>query len=297
MALPNEKVLDRLRRMKLAMDTHSKTGESFSTEAEAQNFAATLSRLLMEHDLQMSDIEYEAKDDTVEERAADFSKWGGVDTRPRRVVWMEELSGIIAEAFNCRRWIIQGRSKPWLIGRKQDIDIAEYMIIVLTRTADNMSEAETKRFKRQMKRTCIECNHGLSWHELRIEKPDLPWDVERHPFQNSMEKSYGFRVSFLNAFIRRLNERLQEERQRVMDEAAASGQALMRIDNALAKVDAFIEERRKGKRGKGAPQLSRTWHHNSAGAARGKAVADGVKLRADALTTNGSAAKQIGGGQ
>jgi hypothetical protein len=150
----------------------------------------------------------------------------------------------------------------------------------------------------------MECNHGLSWHEIRnatvearteglkmtFDDPKRPWDCEGHLFQNSMEKSYGFRVSFLNAFIRRLSERLDEERARVLEEAAATGQALVRINNTLAKVDEWIGEQKVGK----AAHLSRQWHHNPAGAARGKAVAEGVNLRANTVKTTTTAPKQIG---
>jgi hypothetical protein len=297
------KVLDRIRRLKIAVEAGQREGAtSFSTEQEAQAFSSLLQRLLLQHDLQMSDIEYEEKDSTIDKLYVDFSKSGvGELKRPRRVPWVEDLAFVLGPAFNCKIIVVSGSNAPCVVGRKSDTLIFEYMFVTMVRAADDFSEREFKTFRRKMKRTCSICEHGFSWHEKRnavldhatpiIDDAAFPWDCAPHIFQNSLSEAHGFKRSWLSGFIARLKERLDEERKRVMDEAAAGGQALVRIDNALVKVNEWMRGNMRTRRAGG---LSRKWHHNVEGQKQGRAMADKMNLRGDPLSGGKKTPGQLG---
>lgn len=288
----DDKLMARLAKLKALVEHGERPGQTenqkLGTENEAQAFASLLQRLLLEHDLSMSDIEYTAKDETIEKLYVDFGKFdeGGVKTRPRRVPWMEALARLLAPAFNCKPLAVRGSSAPCFVGRTADLQVLEYVYVVLVRTAEDLSGREAKTFRRRMKRTCSVCEHGLSWHERREVIIHFTGDEDPeelftdHPFKDSLRKAHGFRRSFLNGFIKRLDERLTEERARVLKEAAAGGQALMRIDNALVRVNEWAEANLKIRNLAG---LSNKWRHNEEGDQRGRAVANNVKLTADAM--------------
>lgn len=295
------KVLERIRKLKIAVEAGKQEGATtFSTEGEAQAFASLLQRLLLEHDLQLSDIDYEEKDRTIEKHFVHFDD--AELNRPRRVPWIESLAYTLAPAFNCKVIVVQGSNAPCVVGRKTDTQIFDYMFVTLVRTADDFSTREAKTFRRKMKRTCSVCDHGYSWHEnrgavpdTRIEsQPGMEWDVDYHIFRNSLDKAHGFRRSWLNGFISRLKERLDEERKRVMEEAAAGGQALIRIDNSLVKVQDWIDENMKTRRVGG---LSRRWHQNEEGEKQGRDMANRMNLKGNPIPGSGRAPGQIGGGQ
>lgn len=297
------KVLERIRKLKIAVEAGQQQGATtFSTEGEAQAFASLLQRLLLEHDLQMSDIEYEEKDQTIEKHFVHFDD--PELNRPRRVPWIEALAAILAPAFNCKMLVVSGSNAPCVVGRKNDTQIFDYMFVTLVRAADNFSTREAKTYRRKMKRTCSVCEHGYSWHENRnavldhamptVDDPQYPWDCAPHIFKNSLSEAHGFRRSWLNGFISRLKERLDEERKRVMEEATAGGQALMRIDNALVKVQEFIDGNMKTRKVGG---LSNKWHRNAEGDRQGRDMTNRMNLKGNPLGNSTKPTGQIGGGQ
>lgn len=296
MSTIDPKLMARLAKLKEAVELGKREDSgTFATEHEAQAFASLLQKLLLEHDLSMSDIEYAAKDETIGQIVVDFDKYDTEHkTRPRRVPWMEALAKLLAPAFNCQPVAMYGSSAPIFVGRTSDLQVLEYIYVTLIRTAEDMSGREAKTFRRRMKRTCSICEHGLGWHEARdavdvradqIGDTGLEWDCPKHVFKNSLDKAHGFRRSFLNGFIKRLGERLDEERARVLAEAASGGQALMRINNALIKVKEWSKENMDLKKGRG---LSNQWHHNEEGDKRGRKIADDVKLKGDAMGSQSS---------
>jgi hypothetical protein len=79
-----------------------------------------------------------------------------------------------------------------------------------------------------------------------------------------------------------------------MEEAAAGGQALVRINNSLVKVQEWIDDNMKTRRVGG---LSNRWHRNTEGDRQGREMANRMNLKGSPLGGSSKPTGQIGGGQ
>jgi hypothetical protein len=259
-----EKLLDKLGKLKRMADG----AELLGNEEEAQAFAAMLQRLLIKHKLQMSDVQYDAhlKEEPVEEfpcgggkfvckgKQRFYEKYPDVEVVARRIEWIENLAGVIAQAYSCRILIVKGRSTVYFVGRKSDVQIVEYMFITLQRTAEKIAHSEYKKFRHQMRK--LDGGGGAFLH-----------------------RTHGFKGSFLEGFVMRLMQRLNEEKRKM--EQDNSGMALMRINKEALAVNQYIDDKYKDK--KPATSLARNKGFNREGYERGKKLADGMNLNANAV--------------
>jgi hypothetical protein len=254
--MTQDKLLDKLRKLKAHADSAEKIGNS----AEAEAFASMFQKLLLDHKLEMSDIEFEEMERTekVEKHWVDYSKYG-IKVKNQRILWMERLAGVIARAHFCRILVHPGRNYITLVGRKDDIAVAEYMYVTLVRLADRMSYLEYGKYNRECMR-----------------------------LYGNATKAHGFREAWLQAFILRLAERYEQAKQA----AEAQCVALVRLDTA---VDDFINTMRDGKPAKKAGALSTHTAFNREGSKRGTEAADNIDLRANALNQDGTRKKELKG--
>lgn len=255
-----EKVIDKLKKIKAMADGAAAIG----SEAEAQAFAEMLQRMLLAHKLEMTDIEFAKmeQDEPVIQRDMVYPpnpeaarQYGNV--RKTRVAWMERLAGVIARAHFCSIVVYKGTSRLALIGRPDDIMVAEYMIIVLQRAADRLGYLAKQTYKKEL------ADAG-----------------------KSVDLAKGFRESWVTAFTARLADRYEAERR------AQTGQstALVRVNKADAAVKDFIrQQRERGRLGKSSSLQGRAAHHH-VGHERGRAAADAVDLRANGLKSGNTAA-------
>ena len=253
MSPEREKVVDRLQKIKAMADS----AQTIGSEAEAQAFAEMLQKMLLAHKLEMSDIEFEVmeRDEPVIQRAMvyppnpDAARNYGKH-RKTRVAWMEQLAGVIARAHFCSIVVYQGSTRLALIGRPDDILVAEYMIIVLQRAADRLGYLAKQTYKKEL--------------------ADTGRDVS---------EAKGFRESWVTAFTHRLADRYEAERR------AQTGQStsMVRVNKADAAVKDFIAAAQKSKALGKSKGLSRRSAHHKEGTARGTAAAEAVDLRANAL--------------
>lgn len=259
--MTNPKVLDKLAKMK----AHMESAQNIGSEAEAQAFAAAMQRMMLEHEISMSDIELQQRDVTepVEEHWIDYSKYGEEPKRAR-VQWREQLAKIIAEAHFCRHLVHLGSSRITLVGRKSDCEVAEYMIVTLTRLLEKMSLNEWRKEWRR-----------LGGHE----------SPERN--REAREELSGFDTAYRNSFINTLARRYIEEiKQATTPTSNDSGSmALVRLDRKTADVEGYMEEKYGDK--KKASGLTRGRSSNSLGWARGHDAAQKMNLRGKAVTTSG----------
>jgi len=277
--MTQDKILDKLGKIK----AHMESAQEIGNEAEAQAFAAMLQTLLAKHKLEMTDIQYSQH--LAEEPVAEYGvgsdnssqqyeyrdgkrfykKYPDVEVVYRRIEWIENLAGIVARAHSCEILVCQGRSSVWFVGRKSDVQIAEYLFITMQRTAEKLSHKEYKKFRAQCRK---EDNGGGAY----------------------LHRTHGFKASFLEAFTMRLFERFEEEKHKM--EHDYSGTALMRINREALAVRSYLDE----KKGKKAKSLNSNQGFNEEGYRRGKATADSMRLDANAVK-EGQANKQIGGGR
>ncbi len=177
--------------------------DSGTTEEEAQAFAAMVQRLLLKHKLSMTDVQLEEEEQ--EEIGKNWIDWeaAGVEKKKNRVSWMEDLSALVAKAYFCRILVATGSNRICLVGTQSNVEVAEYVITTLVRTAEK-----------------------ISWNKYN--------NKASHASRNKYKMEKGWRSSFLTGFIGRLRERLDEE---LNQEAPEGSTALVRVQDSLTRVD------------------------------------------------------------
>ena len=250
--MTKEKILDKLQKIK----KHQESAKEIGNEAEAQAFAEMLQKLLFTHRLEMTDLEFEKMEEEEPIMHHSIQYPPELKVKRQRVPWREKLTSIVARAHFCRILVSQGTSRITLIGRKSDIEIAEYMIITLMKAARSLSKAAEREYKKEKSRSVM----------LHQERGD-------------------FRDSWLEGFIWRLQQRLTELR---AAHESSSSTALVRVNKSEAAVVNYMN--RFGK-AKPLPQLSEL---NGLGWTRGVDTANRMNLKANAMTGSSTEVKKIG---
>lgn len=248
-AAKRDKVLDRLVKMQALRDSEAQIG---NLEA-AENFAAAINKMLVENELNPSDIDYARaqQDDPVIEVRVDMAKYG-IERKNARIAWQEHLAGIVARGNLCSFLLRKGSNQIWFVGTRSHALVAEYIFGMLVPTASQMASTE---------RTRVWAANG----KLR----------------GAANPTLGFRESYLDAFVQRIDERLREMRDAavqasVSTEAGMShSQALVRLNQPLMKVQEYLDGKFKRTAVSG---ISGRANHNSAGRAAGRAAADAIPL-------------------
>jgi hypothetical protein len=247
--LADEKVLDRIRKLK----AHADSAEKIGSQAEAEAFAEMIQRLLLKHKIEMTDIEFEKMEleEPVGPHHIDYRKYDGAEKdgvrhKKARVAWVERLAGIVAKAHFCRIMVHQHSNTLTLIGRKSDAEVAEYMIVTLQRLIFRMAIRARLDYVK----------------ECRIQGLEANCD--------------GFKASYVLAFTVRLAERYEAERKA---QASATSVALIRFNKSERALKEWMAENTRraavihGSRGDA----------NAEGHRRGYAAADAVNLKANAI--------------
>jgi hypothetical protein len=244
-----EKVLRRLVKMQACRDSEAKLGNEHAAEA----FAAAVNRMMIENELKPSDLDYQrAKlDDPVVQVFVELGKHG-VERKKVRIAWQESLARVVANAHLCRFLVRQGSNDIWFVGTRSHATVAEYVYAILAREADKLADKEYLRY------------------------------FYRKQAEGRVEAARGFRAAWLDAFVSRVEERLEAERDAAVKKAAADvpggeSVALMRIDGALAKVAAYMDDKFKRK-ARHAARLNGGRAGHVDGRAWGRAAADRMPI-------------------
>jgi hypothetical protein len=259
-----EKVLARLVKMQASRDGEAVLGNSEAAEA----FAAAINRMLLEHELSPSDIDYARatdKDPVIEIQAKLLTY--GIDVKKQRIAWQESLARIVAKAHLCTFLIRRGSNEIFFVGTKSHATVAEYAYGTLVPAAEKMS-------------TKAKYAYG---HECF--KRDGHWKGVN-----------GFREAWLAAFIDRIGERFEEARRAAVATAPeGSSVALMRLDGALIKARKYTDDKFQGRRGVSALNSMRV-NSNLEGGRRGRAAADAMTIGRRGVS-GASDRKRIGNGE
>ena len=251
----NDSILEKLAKIK----RHADSAKAIGSDAEAEAFASLLQRMLIEHKLEMTDLEFEEMERTeeVEKHYIDYSQYPDIKMRKTRVEWIERLAIIVARAHFCRTLVHDRSSRVTLVGRKSDAAVAEYMIITLQRLLERMSDKKAYYYR-------LECN--------RSKVPVVP----------------GYRETYLTSFIVRLSERYEEERRR---SESSGSTALIRLSGSLQKVDDwFRKARAQGEVTRSnAKSLKPRTNSNHAAYETGRRDANNVNLRSNAVGSGSTA--------
>jgi hypothetical protein len=252
------KTIDKLVKMQASRDSERALGNTAAAEA----FAAAVNRMLIEHELDPSDLDYaRANDkDPVIELFVDKVKYG-IDKSKARVAWQESLARTVAKAHLCSFLLRPGTNDIWFVGTQSHAQVAEYVYGTLVPAVETMSIAERLKHNRE-----VEAEAKASG--------DTEWRKRIH----------GFREGWLDAFIERINERFNEARLAAVKEAAAdvpgaASTALIRLDGQLVKVRKYIDDKFAGRGGRRrVSSLSTGRSTHSEGRAWGKAAADRMPI-------------------
>lgn len=258
--MTSDRVLDKIRKIKAHMESASKIGN----DKEAEAFAAMMQRMMLQHNIAMTDIEVEQMeaDEPITEHWFNPEGKDGKSKRTRSY-WMEDLAKIVAKAHFCDIAVNEKWNHIMLIGRKSNIEVAEFMVVTLSRLIHKMAlNAWWREWTRRGGKQSYERNR-----EVR-------------------EELKGFRPAYVKSFTQRLAERYAEERRKATQGPEATTTALVRVNRAEAATRAYMHD--KFKDSEPAKQITRfkdTVH--GAGWRQGREAADAIDLG-----THGKAVKQ-----
>ena len=266
-----KKILKKLVKMQAQRDDAAKRAKETGIEeasAEAEAFAHAINRMLIEYELNPTDIDYAraADDDPVVEIRCDLAKYN-VESKRARIVWQESLARIVAEAHLCTFLVHPGRNWITFVGTRSHATVAEYVYGTLVRSASVIAHQEY-------------CTYW--WHC-------------RDVLGNS-KLAAGFKGSWLTAFTARIAERFKTARAEAVREAApiygSETTALIRLNGALVKVRRYIDDKFKSKKSS-AKSLTTRLRPNAEGIRRGKAAADRMTIGRKGVV-GGSDQKKLG---
>ena len=169
------------------------------------------------------------------------------------MLWIEQLARIVAESHFCRILVHPRSSRITLVGRREDIAVAEYMFITLQRSLGKIAKTAAYQY-------LLECQ------------------------RQKIHAGYGFRESFTEAFLRRLRDRFLELRR-----GHQASMELMRIKRSDKAVEEWIKENVTKKAG----ALSANTRFHAEGVRRGRAAADQVNLKSQAISQQGVGKKEL----
>lgn len=265
----SEKVIAKLAKIR----NHAESAKAIGSEAEALHFANMLNELLMKHNLEMSDIEWEEeiKEEPVEKHRMDteyddkwkrhYKEYPDVEVKNKRCEWTERLARIVSRAHSCDFLIQQGTSKITFVGRKSNAAIVEYMFISMLRSIKKISQQEYNKKRNRIQK---EIEQGLKYDYSELS---------------------AYRESWRRGFLRQLDAMLEEEKQK-READASNGAALMRINKDEIATRSFMDNLNC----KSASGLSIGRGHNRAGFEDGKSKAKEIGIK-KGVTTSARATK------
>jgi len=251
-----QRIIDKLIKMQASRDGEAAIGNTAAAEA----FAGAINRMLIEHELNPSDLDYAraTDNDPIIEMRVDLTKYR-IEKKRSRIAWQESLARIVANAHLCTFLLRSGSNDIWFVGTKSHATVAEYVYGTLVPAAAAM---------------CYK-----AYHEYGLEGVA--------EFGKWKAREPGFNEAWTAAFVQRIGERLAEARKAAVTQAAADvpggeSQALMRLGGAMVKVQQYIDNRFKGRRG--ASPLQRISSRHTEGAKRGRAAADAMPIGRKGVT-------------
>lgn len=249
------KLLDRIRKLHAKAESCAAIG----SDAEAQTFAAAVQKMLLKYKLSLSDLEM-----TRLEAEEPVGEQWTQSTKRHRVLWAERLAAAVAEAHFCRILVVRGSDAIILVGRETDRKIAEFVFTTLRRTAEELSDKEARRFRKQQRAI-----HGAT-----------------------LGRNENFREAWLAGFVHRISERYVAE---MATARGSTGTALVRVDRATSAVTGYMAQRRGVSRSQSGPRRRAT--ANDAGREAGRAAGDRVDIRGTGIGSGSGSQRTLGGGR
>ncbi len=256
----------------IKLQTQRQGEADLGNEAAAEAFAAMCNKLMLEYELNPSDLDYAraTDNDPVIEMQVQNHLYN-IEVSKVRVAWQESLAMGIAKAHLCTILIRPGSNAIYFVGTRSHATVAEYVYGTMVPLISKMSKnAEVAYWK------ATGCGRGAN------------------------NKAKGFRSAWIDAFIGRIWERFAEARRAAVAQAAATHgtsteTGLIRLDGAMQKVRKYIDDKFSHRRAASkAGVLNHRSRNHADGRASGRAAADRITLGQRGIT-GGSNNKLIGG--
>jgi hypothetical protein len=259
------KVIDKLVKLQKSRESEAAIGNTAAAEA----FAGMINKMLIENELNPSDIDYARatdKDPVIEVRVN--QEQYGIKKLQMRMAWQESLARVVAKAHLCTFLIHPRSNSITFVGTRSHALVAEYAYGILVPAAKEMSLKEGRAFLRKCQK------------------------------EGDSSKASGFGPSWLDAFVHRIAERFDEARKAavaiaVQDAPGTKSVALMRLDGALIKVQKYIDDKFSGRRSVNPVYGVRTNH--AVGRAMGRAAADAMAIGRKGISSGGAVKGLLGG--
>lgn len=210
--MTTDKILDKLSKIKAQMESEGELGN----EHAAQAFAAKLQELLLRHKLSIADVPGQVTStkppeiiETYVENSQDGFKYVG-----RRQSWSEVLASIVAAAYSCKILVTAKSNSIWFVGVSEDTKVAEFVFVKLWRLADKLAWTANRTYRKKLRDQGRGVGSG----------------------GNS-----GFRQAFLTGFVRRMRDRLEEQRAKILSTETST--ALVPLKNLDMAISKFIDEK------------------------------------------------------
>ena len=263
---PNEKVIDKLRKL----IAHEESARSIGSLQEAEAFAAKIQALLTEHKLDMARVvQTDLGDDKIEGEIAQeyfHPKDAGLPGGNTRNFWMERLAQSVAVGHFCRLLVMKRTTTLIFIGRPADRAAAIYVFTTLARTAMRLADIEAKK------------------------QPKAPSYMKP---ADAAVRTIGFKRSFYAGFCQAIGDRLVAARAAAENTKTPTGQStalvLRRADTAVAQW--MAQKLHVGR----SSSIGSNMHGSHDGYASGHKAGSNASITAGALNSSGKAARQIGG--
>jgi len=239
-------ILEKLAKIKAQADG----AEAIGSQEEAKAFAAKLQQLLIKHKLSLSDVEYMQleKEEDIAEFIIDWEAYD-LPVSKKRSTWITYLGNTIAQYHGCLVVTTPGINRMGLIGRESNCKIAEYILVRLIKSCQQMAQEK--------------------YNELYYQ----------HWKRNCLESMKGFKKSFYFGFASAVGGRLKEQLKEVPTETST---ALVRVGNEIEEILSWVESSSKYKKAKPA-SISVA---NTVGLTAGQIAGRKVNLNANGLNAN-----------
>lgn len=199
---------DILSKIKKLMNQQESAAQLGNME-EADAFARMAQRMLMQHKIEMSEVEGFSLNKNDIEIDREIHSWDRSVIGRKRCNWKEQLAISVCKHNSCKILVHKGYGAITIIGTKESRMVSSYVLSTLTNFAER------------------EMNRQYAKNYQRAKKLGQTYLMK------------GWRQSFLLGFIMEIDKRLREERAKVMSEGV-SERGLMVLDAEEKAVDDYI---------------------------------------------------------
>ena len=249
--------------------THEQSARAIGSLAEAEAFAARIQDLLTAHKLDMSEVDFQARED------GEPIDWECVDGKEinrggnrTKVYWRQKIARVVAAVNSCQ--VVNNTSSRgtsfFFVGRTSDRQLAKILYLHLVELGEELV-AKAARADREIQGLKFNMRNMISDYNIPT------W--AKAAFNRWMKE---YRESWKNGFGDAIAARLQTRYDETLKaQAAVSANAIVHINRDALAVQNFLAGKTKRSRGIGSS------NRNGDGYAKGQSTGNAVNLSPNRL--------------